>query len=41
MRKWAYEESVKVVKVLPTSLGEDAIAIGAGAIVTRDMFVEI
>ncbi|MGB2662235.1 MAG: ROK family protein, partial [Candidatus Omnitrophota bacterium] len=39
VRKWAYEESVKIVKVLPTSLGEDAVAIGAGAIVTRDMFI--
>ncbi|MGB2599972.1 MAG: ROK family protein, partial [Candidatus Omnitrophota bacterium] len=41
VRKWAYEESVKIVKVLPTSLGEDAVAIGAGAIVTRDMFIKI
>jgi predicted NBD/HSP70 family sugar kinase len=41
VRKWAYEESVKIVKVLPTSLGEDAVAIGAAAIVTRDMFIKI
>ena len=41
VRKWAYEESVKIVKVLPTSLSEDAVAVGAGAIVTRDMFIKI
>jgi predicted NBD/HSP70 family sugar kinase len=41
VRKWAYEESVKIVKVLPTSLGEDVVAIGAGAMVIRDMFVKI
>ncbi|MFQ5953250.1 MAG: ROK family protein [Candidatus Omnitrophota bacterium] len=41
VRKWAYEESVKIVKVLPTSLGEDVVAIGAAAIVTQDMFVKI
>ena len=41
VRKWAYEESVKIVKVLPTSLGEEVVAIGAGAIVTRDMFAKI
>jgi predicted NBD/HSP70 family sugar kinase len=41
VRKWAYEESVKIMKVLPTSLGEDAIAIGAAATVTQDMFVKM
>jgi hypothetical protein len=40
VRKWGYEESVKIMKVLPTSLGEDAIAIGAGAMITQDMFVK-
>lgn len=41
VRKWAYEESVKVVKILPTSLGEDVIAIGAGALVVQDIFAKI
>ncbi len=40
VRKWAYEESVKIVKILPTSLGEDAIAIGAGALVIQDLFAK-
>ncbi len=41
VRKWAYEESVKIVKILPTSLGEDVIAIGAGALVIQDIFAKI
>ena len=41
VRKWAYEESVKIVKVLPTSLGEDVVAVGAAAMVTREMFVKV
>ncbi|MGB2629712.1 MAG: ROK family protein [Candidatus Omnitrophota bacterium] len=41
VRKWAYEESVKIVKVLPASLGEDAVAVGAAAMVTREMFMKV
>jgi len=41
VRRWAYEESVKIVKILPTSLGEDAIAVGAAAIVTQDFFARV
>ncbi|MGD2279300.1 MAG: ROK family protein [Candidatus Omnitrophota bacterium] len=41
VRKWAYEESVKIVKVLPTSLGEDVVAVGAAAMVTQDMFARM
>ncbi len=40
VRKWAYEESVKVVKILPTSLGEEVVAIGAGALVIQDIFAK-
>ncbi len=38
VRKWAYEESVKVVKIVPTSLGDETVAVGAGALVVQDLF---
>ena len=41
VRKWAYEESVKIVKILPTSLDEEAVAIGAGALVIQDIFAKV
>jgi glucokinase len=41
VRRWAYEESVKVVKILPTSLGENVVAIGAGGLVTQDFFAKV
>jgi glucokinase len=41
VRKWAYEETMKVTKILPTSLSDEAVAIGAGALVTQDMFIKI
>ncbi len=41
LRKWAYEESLKVAKVLTTSLGEDSIACGASALVLQQVFARI
>jgi len=41
VRKWAYEESVKVVKILPSSLGEDAVATGAAAFVIKNIFAQV
>lgn len=41
VRKWAYEESVKVAKILPTSLGESVVAVGAGALVIQDLFAKV
>jgi predicted NBD/HSP70 family sugar kinase len=41
IRRWAYEESVKIVKILPTSLGEDAVAVGAAALVTQGFFAKV
>jgi len=41
VRRWAYEESVKIAKILPTSLGEDAVAVGAAALVTHDFFAKV
>lgn len=40
VKKWAYEESVKVMKILPTSLGEEVVAAGAGALVMQDLFAK-
>jgi predicted NBD/HSP70 family sugar kinase len=40
VKKWAYDESVKIVKIIPTSLGEDVVAIGAGALVIQDLFAK-
>lgn len=41
VKKWAYDESVKIVKIIPTSLGEDVVAIGAGALVIQDLFSKV
>jgi len=41
VRKWAYEESVKVVKILPTSLGDKVVAVGAGGLVIQDIFTKV
>lgn len=41
VKLWGYEESVKVVKIIPTSLEEDTIAIGAGALVIKKIFAKI
>jgi N-acetylglucosamine repressor len=41
VRRWAYEESVKIVKILPSSLAEDAVATGAAALVAQDFFARV
>jgi N-acetylglucosamine repressor len=41
VRKWAYEESVKVVKILPTGLGDKVVAVGAAGLVIQDIFTKI
>lgn len=41
VKRWAYEESMKVVKILPTSLGEDVVAAGAAALVVQDIFAKV
>ncbi len=40
VRRWGYEESVKVAKIFPTSLGGDGVAIGAGALVIKNVFAQ-
>jgi len=39
--RWAFEESAKVARVIPASLGEDSVAVGAGALVTQKVFSKI
>lgn len=41
VKKWAYEEPLKVARILPTSLGEDSIACGAAALVMQQVFAKI
>ncbi len=40
-KKWAYEESLKIVRIAPTSLEEDSIACGAAALVMQQVFARI
>ncbi|OGW74975.1 MAG: hypothetical protein A2Z72_07610 [Omnitrophica bacterium RBG_13_46_9] len=41
VKLWGYEESVKVVKIIPASLGEKTVAIGAGALVIQKIFAKV
>jgi len=41
VEQWGYEESVKVVKIIPTSLGDKVVAVGAGALVIQRVFAKI
>ncbi|MFH1798732.1 MAG: ROK family protein [Candidatus Omnitrophota bacterium] len=40
VRRWSYDETVKVVKILPTSVGENVVAVGAGAVVIQNLFAK-
>ncbi len=39
--RWAFKEALKVVKIVPTSIGEDSIALGAAALAMQAVFVEM
>ncbi len=41
VKKWGYDETVKIVKILPTSLGEDVVAVGAAGLVVQDFFAKV
>ena len=41
VKRWAYDETVKIVKILPTSLGEDVVAVGAAGLVIQDFFAKV
>lgn len=38
VKLWGYEEAVKIVKIIPSSLEEDAVAAGAGALIIQKIF---
>lgn len=40
LKKFAFEEPVNVVKVVPSFLGEDAIVLGAAALSAREVFIQ-
>ena len=40
VKEWGYEEMVKVVKIIPSSLEEDVVAVGAGALVIQKIFAK-
>jgi glucokinase len=39
--RWAFKEALKVAKIVPTSLGENSIALGAAALAMQVVFVEM
>jgi predicted NBD/HSP70 family sugar kinase len=41
VKKWAYEESLKIARIATTSLGEDSIACGAAALVMQQVFTKV
>ncbi|MFA6636439.1 MAG: ROK family protein [Candidatus Omnitrophota bacterium] len=41
VKRWAYDETVKIVKILPTSLGEEVVAVGAAGLVIQDFFAKV
>jgi len=41
VKKWAYEESLKVARIVPTSLDEDSIACGGAALVMQQVFAKM
>ena len=40
VKLWGYEESVNVVKIIPTTLEEDVVAVGAGALIIQKIFAK-
>lgn len=41
VKKWAYEESLKIARIVPTTLGEDSIACGSAALVMQQVFARM
>jgi len=39
--EWCFEESADAVKIVPSRLGEDAVALGAASLIIRHVFAEI
>lgn len=41
VRKFAFEEPASKVRIIPSALGEDAVALGAASLVLREIFTQI
>jgi glucokinase len=41
VKRWAYEESLTIARIMPTSLGEESIACGAAALIMQQIFARI
>lgn len=41
VKKWAYEEVVKTVRIIPSKLGEDSVAVGAASVAMQQLFSQI
>lgn len=41
VRRWAFEEPLSAVKIVPSALGEDAIAIGSADLILQNIFIHI
>ena len=39
--EWCFQESANAVKIVPSRLGEDSVALGAASLIIRHMFAEI
>ncbi|MBN1871730.1 MAG: ROK family protein [Candidatus Omnitrophica bacterium] len=41
VKKFAFEEPANKVRIIPSALGEDAVALGAASLVLRDVFTQL
>jgi predicted NBD/HSP70 family sugar kinase len=41
VRKFAFEEPANKVRIIPSALGEDAVALGAASLVLREIFIQV
>jgi glucokinase len=39
--EWCYEETASTVKIIPSHLGDDSVALGAASFIIRKLFAEI
>jgi len=39
--EWCFEEAANAVKIVPSRLGEDAVALGASSLIIRQVFAEV
>lgn len=41
VKKWAYEEVAKTVRIIPTKLGENSVAVGAASVAMQQLFIQM